>query len=340
MGWDDAQRVQLSWRTSQYEVRMSPSGDELWLGVACKFIPWEPPGGRSRATFRQDWLEDGYDPSRESDAEDERIAVHSWSRYQQEWGRFKSNFVSRVADVFNNKLILRHSSSRSRNAGNSAGMSQFPERIACWLHLWEVEERAHCTCLVFRAASRTPFRYQGDLNLGGPRMWCSPFPLSNAIILEDGSAGPNHGRVHMVLSSNAVNTVDTGFRTEQMAAAHEMGHYLGLHHRCEPRTDPDQSDPSEARSVPEEANQPSSPTFENRQYDGYHPRAAQDRDPVGQDAYCGMSTNRAAITDLMAMGNDINPWHGFAWQDIIQRVNQGPGGIDFTRTSWGVERAG
>ena len=90
----------------------------------------------------------------------------------------------------------------------------------------------------------------------------------------------------------------------QAAAHHEVGHHLGLVHRCANATG--------SRVANGPALVTSQRQFVNR-------GARSDRHDGGD--YCDGATRASAVTDLMAAGNQVHPWHSSLWLEMLPRVS-------------------
>lgn len=87
-------------------------------------------------------------------------------------------------------------------------------------------------------------------------------------------------------------------------AHHEVGHHLGLVHRC-------------ANSGGSRAANGAALVTSQRAF--VHREARTDRQAGGD--YCDGATTAAAITDLMASGNQVHPWHAALWLEVLPHVN-------------------
>lgn len=269
--------------------RISPDGTELWLGLPIFFVAYDPPNGASQATVR---------------VRGSGRTIVPWEHTFDSW---KWEFIQSIHGCWDRKFVLERTGIRrsSTRAGVlSMGPRSATERVIARFHPYEVSARDHAKMapLCFRAASSDPMQTSSCHFFGAYKAAAAQLPQGANV----------NGRFTSMLDSNdmkekhpaaLVNGQEVA--TTQYGAHHETGHHLGLMHRCTNRSFGGDLSTSVENWYPA-----------HRRFS--HPEAAQDRRAGGD--YCDGSNSEEALNDLMAMGDQLHPWHAGLWVDVVQHV--------------------
>jgi hypothetical protein len=129
-----------------------------------------------------------------------------------------------------------------------------------------------------------------------------------------------------LLDSNDLNEVErrppNGEVARQIPALHEMGHYIGLMHRCNRGGSFVSRYPSDAAAPPM-----SSPDQDPRMGSRVTRSGADDE-------YCGGAEDGSLTHDLMGFGMQMNPWHAYVWKEVWEGLGTTPEGDAIPATGW------
>jgi hypothetical protein len=262
---------------------------DLWVEVPVHLTAYEPPTDN---TSQVTHLRSGQPQSR---------TCLSWGGPTYTGSAFSSwcaDYIGTVNGSWDDVLELRHTS----ELASPAGTSQRWPTVRCRFHAHQVEQRFSLKRILVTAVAAA----------NQPTSSC-------AILAIGGYSGGIAAGYHSLLDSNDINerprTAANGEETRQIAVVHEMGHYIGLHHRCRAERQP-------VGYTPGDASAPMS-----------NPRFGDIQSGQG-DAYCESAPEGALTQDRMAAGMVLRPWHAYVWRQIWESLGRTPDGIEIPRRGW------
>lgn len=284
-------------------ARISSDGTELWLGLPIFFTAYHPPTSPATVSFR-------YNTS---------VSVVRWD--DGAFRRWKWQFLQSVGDFFDRRFQFRPAGYETRQCRSAVGnaANAGPPTVTARFFPYEVTQRVHARMapLCFKLPEAQPgqapsFIRSSCIYFGGVNYAVSQLPqgadasVGFTALLDSGDLAES-SRTHTVDGDTVTST--------QAAAHHEVGHHLGLVHRCANATG----------SAAE--NGPALVTSQRR---FVHRGARTDR--KADDDYCDGATRASAVTDLMASGNQVHPWHASLWLEILPHVTAN--GHQYSHCTW------
>ncbi|MCA9611020.1 MAG: hypothetical protein KC619_35745 [Myxococcales bacterium] len=262
---------------------------DLWIDIPVLLVAYEPPSDNVSTITH---LKNNQPQSR---------MCLSWSGPTYRGAAFSSwcaDYIGTVNGFWDDKLRLRHSSS----ATSGTGVSNPYPTVRCRFHARQVPAGSALKRILVTAVAP------------------SDQPTSSCVVL-GGAAAYGGGVAYGYDSLLDSNDLDERSRSThnhqsipQVPAIHEMGHYIGLQHRC--------TTTRGARGATQPDSQMSNPDMDS-------PNQGAQR-----DAYCGDASDGSLTRDLMAYGMELNGWHTFPWRQIWEHLGTTPDGMSIPAAGW------